>query len=597
MELRAGAPRAALSAGVRGAEIPWRRNARLASNKVAFQSTARAHASMEDESAREEALRRIAKARDTGRLDLTGLGLRSVPSEAYDLPDLVEFQASNNNLYELSEDIGKLTKLERLGLAGNRLRTLPRSIGALTSLRGLWAHGNCLKSLPDELCACVSLRNLAVAGNRLRELPSGMSALTSLEELSAPGNQLRRLPDFGAMPLLREIDVHGNHIEALPDDVRGLRALETFSLQGNSLRAIPKSLTTLRRLRALNLAENNIRELPSEISDMTMLTSLWLYSNELAGLPGSMRKLPSLRQLWVEGNKELGPSLNTFIDAMNGHKTLQTFGIDQFQLAHVTNSAAFVTISEIPENAPVGYFKLVRWHGSSAPEKKNAPVLIVSFGSAPGVPNWGGLLKKLAKNISAGDSYDVLYVCDVERSWYMSNEMSVDQDAEFERWSEHLRKVCAGYKRVLYIGDSMGASASLMFAEHATRVLSFCPQVDLYLSSIRLSRSKVWFQRFKKCLLSGLEKSSATVDVHTGSWEHDKYQVSLLPSSEMKHIVHPVDSHRLALALDDEEKLLPIIKKAYDAELAIARGEAPTEKTRAQSPLDSFAPWQTIGLR
>ena len=572
-----------------------RRGMRQRSSVRTNRRTHVSRATLTPEKAHEEALKRIEKAKETHRLDLTGLGLRAIPNETYDLVNLVEFQASNNNLYELSEDIGKLTKLERLGLAGNRLRKLPSSIGALTSLRGLWLHGNCLKVLPDELCACASLRNLAVAGNRLRELPSEMSALTSLEELSAPGNQLRRLPNLGAMPLLREIDLHGNLIEDLPEDMRGLRALETFSLQGNRLRSIPTSLTTLRRLRSLNLAENCIQELPSEIAEMTMLTSLWLYTNEISSLPETMRKMPSLRQLWVEGNDSLGPSLDAFISAMDGHKTLRTFGIDQYQFEHVKKSAHFTSVSETPQFAPAGYFKLVRWHGSSAAEKQNAPVLIVSFGSAPGVPNWGGLLKKLGKNIGKGDTYDVLYVCDVQRSWYMSNDMSVNQDAEFERWNTHLRNACAGYERVLYIGDSMGASASLMFAEHATRVLSFCPQVDLYLSSIRPSRSNVWFQRFKRCLTSGLEKSSAAVDVHTGSWDHDKYQASLLPPAVIKHIVHPVDSHRLALALDGEEKLLPIIKKAYDAELAIARGEAPSKP--GSSPLDSFAPWQTLGLR
>ena len=72
---------------------------------------------------------------------------------------------------------------------------------------------------------------------------------------------------------------------------------------------------------------------------------------------------------------------------------------------------------------------------------------------------------------------------------------------------------CARY-RVLYIGDSMGASASLMFAEHATRVLAFCPQVDLYASSIRPSRSNVWFKRFRRILREGLEASSRRRRAH-----------------------------------------------------------------------------------
>lgn len=549
----------------------------------------------------EEVLKRIEKAKETKRLDLAGVGLGSIPDEAYELTELLELQVSNNNLYELPEDfLGRLTKLERLGLAGNRLRSLPKSVGGLKSLRGIWAHGNCLKTLPEEIRGCESLRNLVVGGNRLRELPGGISMLKNLEELSAPGNQLSKLPELGSMPLLREIDLHGNLIEELPEDLKGLRALETFSLQGNRLSSIPQSLTTLRRLRALNLAENALEEVPSAISEMTMLTSLWLYSNRLKSLPLSMKKMPSLRQAWVEGNEDLGPALDAFIEEMTGHKTLKTLGVDQHQIAQVRTRAPFVSVSEIPKDAPNGYFKLVRWNGSDVEEKQNAPVLIVSFGSAPGVPNWGGLLKKLQKNVKEGDSYDVLYVCDVERSWYMSNDMSVDQKAEFDRWSRYLEEVCAGYERVLYIGDSMGASASLMFAKHATRVLAFCPQVDLYVASIRPSRSNVWFQRFKTFMTSALEDASADISVHTGSWDHDKHQASLLPHSKIKHIVHQVDSHRLALALDGEEKLLPIIQRAFETEIATLRGEvagASSDTASSNSSLNAFAPWQTLGLK
>jgi hypothetical protein len=186
----------------------------------------------------------------------------------------------------------------------------------------------------------------------------------------------------------------------------------------------------------------------------------------------------------------------------------------------------------------------------------------------------------------------------------MSNVMSVDQAGEFARWSSHLRRTCENYERVLYIGDSMGASASLMFAEHATRVLSFCPQVDLYAASIRPARSQVWFRRFKRVLTSGLENSTAKVSVHTGSWEHDKHQASLLPQSKIEHVVHRVDSHRLALALDGEEKLLPIIQSAFELEIALARGESvenaagDTEnRNKSRSTLDAFAPWQSIELK
>ena len=46
--------------------------------------------------------------------------------------------------------------------------------------------------------------------------------------------------------------------------------------------------------------------------------------------------------------------------------------------------------------------------------------LAVAFGSAPGVPNWGGLLSRVRKAAkdSAHDCFDILYVVDPARSWY-----------------------------------------------------------------------------------------------------------------------------------------------------------------------------------
>ena len=74
-----------------------------------------------------EALRRIEKAKETKRLDLSGLGLREIPPETYELDGLLELQVSNNNLYDVPESLlEKLTTIERLGLAGNRLRALRR---------------------------------------------------------------------------------------------------------------------------------------------------------------------------------------------------------------------------------------------------------------------------------------------------------------------------------------------------------------------------------------------------------------------------------------------------------------------------------------
>ena len=49
-------------------------------------------------------------------------------------------------------------------------------------------------------------------------------------------------------------------------------------------------------------------------------------------------------------------------------------------------------------------------------------LLVVTFASAPGVPNWGGVLSKLAaKSTPAEKDFDIFFVCDGGRTWYSGN--------------------------------------------------------------------------------------------------------------------------------------------------------------------------------
>ena len=59
----------------------------------------------------------------------------------------------------------------------------------------------------------------------------------------------------------------------------------------------------------------------------------------------------------------------------------------------------------------------------------------MAFGSAPGVPNWGGLLSRVRKAAqdSAHDCFDILYVVDPARSWY-SGEIPLALISSLNRW-------------------------------------------------------------------------------------------------------------------------------------------------------------------
>ena len=598
-----------------------------------------------------EVISRINKARGKGgRLDLTGIGLTKVPDEVWTLTDLTDLQLSNNKITRIPDDVGNLTELERLGLAGNRLTEIPEGIGGCECLEGLWAHGNLIGRVPDAVGRCERLRHLMLAGNRIRELPASLGDCKYLEELSVPGNRLESLPEtIGGAYMLRVIDVHGNRIARLPDSIARLKSLEELSAQGNLLTSIPDDVGEMRRLVRLNVAENELSSLPKGLGDAAMMTTLWCYGNPaLRSLPMSLAKNVSLKSVWCEGCDALeGDGVRELVEALPTRKggVAATIGLDLAQCTRAglkirpateldVNAAGglacehpHVTVSEIPgggggvgggdgnnpgadaPNAPGrysrGYFKHVRWT-----EDADAPVLIVAFGSAPGVPNWGGLLRKLRKDVlargvacaggagadaaaaveAAAVGFDVLYVADVTRSWYHGGGIgggTASNDEAERSWREGIEGIAGRYARVLNLGDSMGASAALLFADVADHAVAFCPQVDLVSASIRPGRSARWMRYFRKRLVAAVDRAvtgprRSRVEIHSGTWEHDLAQADFVPDAvgrdridaeglALNVVLHQVDNHRLALALEEGDELLPMVRKAYHTQLAAAR--------------------------
>lgn len=89
-----------------------------------------------------EALRRIRQAREekATALDLSQLGLRTIPREIGHLVDLQKLDIGANTLTRLPSELGRLRKLRTLYACGNALSELPADFGALTLLRTLSSH-------------------------------------------------------------------------------------------------------------------------------------------------------------------------------------------------------------------------------------------------------------------------------------------------------------------------------------------------------------------------------------------------------------------------------------------------------------------------
>lgn len=143
--------------------------------------------------------------------------------------------------------------------------------------------------------------------------------------------------------------------------------------------------------------------------------------------------------MWLEANPLTPAATRALLEAAPSAPALSSLGLDRQQLegappAALAAAGQRLRASSIHGSEGPGYFKLETARaapaagsaassaGSSGSSAARGRVLVVSFGSAPGTPNWGGVLGKVrAKAVEAGDGgadFDVAYIVDPHRSWY-----------------------------------------------------------------------------------------------------------------------------------------------------------------------------------
>ena len=71
-----------------------------------------------------------------------------------------------------------------------------------------------------------------------------------------------------------------------------------------------------------------------------------------------------------------------------------------------------------------------------------------------------------------------------QEEWEYDGHADCSVNYPLDQFASHIEEL-KQYDKVVMLGDSMGATASLVFSDLATAVVAFCPQVDLTTSAIR----------------------------------------------------------------------------------------------------------------
>lgn len=164
-------------------------------------------------------------------------------------------------------------------------------------------HANKLSTLPPKFNTLQFLRTLNLSKNNLSfDVLDCITQISTLIELYLSHNEIEGplTPDISALESLQILDLDGNKITSIPEEIGKLQRMRTLLLAGNQLESIPwTSLENLNDLNQLDISSNRLFGdlIPSSLPLITLgsLSNFDIHSNNLESLPSNM-VLPSLTQ-------------------------------------------------------------------------------------------------------------------------------------------------------------------------------------------------------------------------------------------------------------------------------------------------------------
>ncbi|MGY2233877.1 leucine-rich repeat-containing protein kinase family protein [Pseudomonas gingeri] len=163
-----------------------------------------------------------------------------------------------------------------------------------------------LTEFPREIFQLAdSLEILNLSGNRLSSLPDDLHRLPHLRILFCSDNLFSELPAcLGQCARLSMVAFKANRIEHVPPAALP-PLLRWLILTDNRIGELPDELGRRPLLQKLMLAGNRLRHLPATLADCHKLELIRIAANQLSELPQWLLTLPSLAWIAYAGNPQL----------------------------------------------------------------------------------------------------------------------------------------------------------------------------------------------------------------------------------------------------------------------------------------------------
>ena len=161
-----------------------------------------------------------------------------------------------------------------------------------------------LKQFPKEIFDLSdTLETLDLSGNALSELPNDLIRLKKLRIIFCSSNQFTHLPEvLGDCQQLSMIGFKNNQINYISESAIPKATLRWFIVTDNALKTVPDALGFCSKLQKLMLAGNQLTELPQSIENCHTLELLRISANQFKTLPAFLFDLPKLTWLAYAGN-------------------------------------------------------------------------------------------------------------------------------------------------------------------------------------------------------------------------------------------------------------------------------------------------------
>ena len=156
---------------------------------------------------------------------------------------------------------------------------------------------------PDIFDLADSLEILDLTGNALSTLPNDLNRLKKLRILFCSSNQFKYLPEvLGECKNLSMIGFKTNQIRHIPENAIPTATLRWFIVTDNALKAVPNALGDCASLQKLMLAGNQLTTLPESMANCHALELLRISANQFNAIPDFLFDLPKLTWLAYAGN-------------------------------------------------------------------------------------------------------------------------------------------------------------------------------------------------------------------------------------------------------------------------------------------------------